>query len=288
MTKNSMRKEVVLTRLRAWFQYYRISEGILEQDKQAYAQLVEIVEGHFILPDEVDERLADMVFDSKFEAFKRGRQEGRKEADSEEPDPVENNKTDTQEVDESLRDRVNRQNILAGQKRDTQEGVEEEKWRGIGKDGGDRLYWYTSEGGGVDEDLIRRKADELMCDVDSGDEVANYEFLHDFAKQLLTQNAALHKELKSLEEESFREEIDDGKALEWLDKFQDALATNNDSDYRETKSKLKQLLQQKQQKRVDEEEQEQPPMDKETAADKKYHELKDEDRLDRFFGRRKE
>ena len=35
-----------------------------------------------------------------------------------------------------------------------------------------------------------------------------------------------------------------------------------------------------------EEEEEQPPMDKETAGDKKYHELKDEDRLD-TFGRRK-
>ena len=31
-------------------------------------------------------------------------------------------------------------------------------------------------------------------------------------KYVLTQNAALHKELKSLEEESFREEIDDDKA----------------------------------------------------------------------------
>ena len=31
-------------------------------------------------------------------------------------------------------------------------------------------------------------------------------------KYILTQNAALHKELKSLEEESFREEIDDDKA----------------------------------------------------------------------------
>jgi len=34
------------------------------------------------------------------------------------------------------------------------------------------------------------------------------------------------------------------------------------------------------------EEQDQPPMDKETAGDMKYHELKDEGRLDRF-GRRK-
>jgi len=34
------------------------------------------------------------------------------------------------------------------------------------------------------------------------------------------------------------------------------------------------------------EEQDQPPMDKETAGDKKFHELKDEDRLDEF-GRRK-
>ena len=62
------------------------------------------------------------------------------------------------------------------------------------------------------------------------------------AKQLLTQNTALHKELKSLEEESFREEMDDGKALEWLDKLEDALATDNNSDYREAKSKLTKLL----------------------------------------------
>ena len=38
---------------------------------------------------------------------------------------------------------------------------------------------------GVDEEFIRRKTDELMCDVDSGDELANYDFLLSFAKQLL-------------------------------------------------------------------------------------------------------
>ena len=37
---------------------------------------------------------------------------------------------------------------------------------------------------------------------------------------------------------------------------------------------------------VEDEEEEQPPMDRETAGDMKYHELKDEDRLDPF-GRRK-
>jgi len=36
----------------------------------------------------------------------------------------------------------------------------------------------------------------------------------------------------------------------------------------------------------EEEEREQEPMDKETVGDMKYHELKDEDKLDRF-GRRK-
>ena len=38
---------------------------------------------------------------------------------------------------------------------------------------------------------------------------------------------------------------------------------------------------------VEEEEREQEPMDKEAAGDMKYHELKDEDKLDRF-GRRKQ
>ena len=37
----------------------------------------------------------------------------------------------------------------------------------------------------MDEEFIRQKVDEFMCDVDSGDEVANHKFLHDFAKQLL-------------------------------------------------------------------------------------------------------
>jgi len=47
-------------------------------------------------------------------------------------------------------------------------------------------YHVADQGQGVDEEFIRQKVDELMCDVDSGDEVANHKFLHDFAKQLLT------------------------------------------------------------------------------------------------------
>ena len=50
-------------------------------------------------------------------------------------------------------------------------------------------------------------------------------------------------------------------------------------------AKVRELLT-RQPVQVDEEE-DQPPMDRETAGDKKFHELKDEDRLDRF-GRRKE
>jgi len=69
-------------------------------------------------------------------------------------------------------------------------------------------------------------------------------------KQLLTQNIILHKELKSLEENAFHEELNNGKALEWLDKLEDALATDNNSDYREAKSKLKKLLTQKPQRKV--------------------------------------
>jgi len=67
-------------------------------------------------------------------------------------------------------------------------------------------------------------------------------------KQLLTQNIILHKELKSLEENAFHEELNNGKALEWLDKLEDALATDNNSDYREAKSKLKKLLTQQPQR----------------------------------------
>jgi len=38
---------------------------------------------------------------------------------------------------------------------------------------------------GVETNWIRQKTDELMCDIDSGDELANFNFLFDFAKQLL-------------------------------------------------------------------------------------------------------
>ena len=178
--KNSMGKEVVLTRLRAWFQYYRISEGILEQDKQAYTQLVEIVEGHFLDPGVKTEILA--------QEYEKGLQDGYEHAKKELADPVENNKTDTQE--------------------------------------------------GEDEGYLLSEFDNLYASAHDGylptDEEFECELEH--CPQLYLQ--------------------------------------------------IKHILTQQPQKRVDEEEQEQPPMDKETAGDKKFHELKDEDRLD-GFGRRK-
>jgi len=119
-----------------------------------------------------------------------------------------------------------------------------------------RVRADMGQSGEVDEELIQWLDGEYislghaagMCDPSDPEDVEHSEKLRKEQKvvmrikQRLTQNAALHKELKSLEEESFREEVDDGKALGWLDKLEDALATDNDSDYREAKSKLTKLL----------------------------------------------
>ena len=91
---NSMGKEELKDRLDDW--KHDVDEfGLLHHDgwddvdEHAYAQLVEIVEGHFLDPGVKTEILA--------QEYEKGLQDGYEHAKKELADPVENNKTDTQE-----------------------------------------------------------------------------------------------------------------------------------------------------------------------------------------------
>ena len=127
----------------------------------------------------------------------------------------------------------------------------------------------------VDEDYLLSEFDNLYASAHDGYLPTDEEFecnlehcprLYRQIKQLLTQKRVVS-----------REEI--RETVRYLE-----MATDPISAEGALEEKLKELGMEVEEA---EEEREQEPMDKETAADKKFHELKDEGRLDRF-GRRKE
>ena len=126
-----------------------------------------------------------------------------------------------------------------------------------------------------------------------------YHFVEEYTRQLLTRQPRAEQSTESVkdtvehpvsEASGVDEELLEEIVLEVNTEMSqvDENTSQKETEYfiNEAKARTRKLLT-RQPVQVDEEEEEQPPMDRETAGDKKYHELKDEDRLDRF-GRRKQ